>query len=50
MTLTVVHVPSVENPMNSSGISLTEVAIGLVMLGLCIALFVFGVQLLHSIP
>jgi hypothetical protein len=45
----VVHIPSVDNPMKSSGVSLTEVAIGLVMLGLWIALFVFGVQLLHSI-
>lgn len=35
--------------MNSSGISSTEVVIGLVLLGLCIALFGFGVQLLHQI-
>jgi hypothetical protein len=44
-----VQLPTVEHPMKSSGVSLTEIAIGLVLLGVCIALFVFGVQLLHSI-
>jgi lipopolysaccharide export LptBFGC system permease protein LptF len=45
MTLPVVHVPYVENPMKSSGNSSTEFVIAVVALGLFVAMFVFGVQL-----
>ena len=45
LTLPVVHAPYVENPMKSSGNSSTEFVIAVVALGLCVAMFVFGVQL-----
>ncbi len=45
MTLPVVHVPSEENAMKASGISSTEFIVAVVVLGLCIAMFVVGVQL-----
>lgn len=45
MSLPVVHVRHMETPMKDSGISSTEVVIALVLLGLCIAMFGFGVEL-----
>jgi hypothetical protein len=47
--LPVVHVRYVENPMKSSGVSSIEIAVSLVALVVCIAMFLFGVQLWHSI-
>jgi hypothetical protein len=45
MTLAVVHVSYMENPLKSRGISLTEVFIALVALGLFVAMFAWAVDL-----
>jgi hypothetical protein len=49
MVVTIGHVPFVEKSMKFSGGTWTEVVIGLVLLGLCIAMFAFGAELLRQI-
>jgi hypothetical protein len=50
LTLPAVHVRRMDNrPKSNSGISAMEAVIALVLLGLCIAMCAFGVELLRQI-